>query len=78
MKQNKTSLESGLDALTLFSQLGLSLAIPIILGALSGHWLDEKLGTGMIFFVILLCLGIAGGFYGAYYQIMLVTKKKKN
>lgn len=77
MKQPKSSHASGLEALTLLSQLGLSLAIPIILGALAGHWLDGKLGTGMLFFVILLCLGIAGGFVGAYRQVMLISKKKK-
>ncbi len=77
MKEKKSSLESGLEALTLLSQLGLSLAIPILLGAFVGHWVDGKLGTGMLFFTILICLGIAGGFVGAYRQIMLVTKKKK-
>lgn len=76
-KKNKSGLSSGLEALTLISQLGLSIAIPIVLGAVAGHWLDGKLGTGMIFFLILLCLGIAGGFVGAYRQIVTVSKKKK-
>lgn len=76
-KKNKSQAESGLEALALFSQLGLTMALPILLGALAGHWIDGKLGTGMIFFILLLCLGIAGGIVGAYRQIMLVTKKKK-
>lgn len=76
-KKNKSGFESGLEALTLFTQLGLTMAAPIIFGALAGHWLDGKLGTGMIFLVVLLCLGIAAGFMGAYHQIMAVTKKKK-
>lgn len=68
-RNEKRGMSSGLDAFALVSQLGLTIAIPIILGAVCGHWLDEKLGTGMIFFLILICLGIAGGFISAYHQI---------
>lgn len=76
-KKNKSSMSSGLEALTLITQLGLTIAVPIVLGAVAGHWLDGKFGTGMIFFLILMCLGIAGGFVGAYRQIITVGKKKK-
>jgi len=76
-KKDKPGMGSGLEALTLITQLGLTIAVPIVLGAVAGHWLDGKLGTGMIFFLILLCLGIAGGFVGAYRQIITVGKKKK-
>ncbi|MDD3168049.1 MAG: AtpZ/AtpI family protein [Eubacteriales bacterium] len=75
-KNKKTGANAGLEALTLLTQLGLTMAIPIVLGAVAGHWIDGKLGTGMIFLLILLCLGIAGGIIGAYRQIMLVTKHK--
>ena len=74
--KKKSALESGFEALALVSQLGLTIAIPIVLGAYGGHWLDEKLGTGMIFSIVLLCVGIAGGVVGAYRQVMMVTKKK--
>ena len=76
-KKNKSGMGSGLEALTLITQLGLTIAVPIVLGAVAGHWLDGKFGTGMIFFLTLLCLGIAGGFVGAYRQIITVGKKKK-
>lgn len=76
-KKNRSGLGSGLEALALTSQLGLTIALPIVLGAVAGHWLDEKLGTKMIFFLILLILGIAGGFAGAYHQITAVGKWKK-
>jgi ATP synthase protein I len=66
-----------LSALTLISQLGLMIVIPIVLGAAAGHWLDEKFGTGIVFFLILLIAGIAGGFYGAYDQVTSVMKWKK-
>lgn len=74
--KKKSALESGFEALALVPQLGLTIAIPIVLGAFGGHWLDGKLGTGIIFSIILLCAGIAGGIFGAYRQVMMVTKKK--
>lgn len=76
-KKSKSVLESGLESMTLITQLGLIIAIPIVLGAMGGHWLDGKFGTGMIFSLILLCLGIAGGIGGAYHQVTNVVKWKK-
>ena len=72
-EKNKNTVKSGLEGLVLFSQLGLTMALPIILGAIAGHWLDEKFGTRVIFLLILVCLGIAGGIAGAYRQITAVT-----
>ena len=74
---SKKDIGSGLEDLALVSQLGFAIVGPIVLGAIAGHWLDGKLGTGMIFFLILLCLGIVGGFVGAYRLIITVMKKKK-
>ncbi len=76
-KAGTSSSSSGLGPLVMISQLGLTTVTPIVLGAVAGHWLDGKFGTGMIFFLILLCLGIAGGFISAYRQIMTVVKPKK-
>ena len=76
-KKKTSALQSGLAALALVPQLSLMIAAPIVLGALAGHWLDGKLGTDMIFLIIFLCLGIAGGIYGAYKQIMIIGGKKK-
>ena len=76
-RKKKSGPESGLDALVLFSQLGLTMALPIILGAVAGHWLDEKFGTRVIFLLIFVCLGITGGITGAYRQITAVTKVKE-
>jgi ATP synthase protein I len=75
-QENKKKL-SILDALAVIPQVSLSIAIPIVLGAAAGHWLDQKLGTGIIFFLILLFLGIAGGFYSAYNQLVAPGKRKK-
>ncbi len=77
-QDNKENRSAGLEALVLCSQLGLTLAIPIVLGAVAGHWLDKKLNTGIVFLIILLLMGIAAGLLGAYNQIMSVTKKRDN
>jgi ATP synthase protein I len=76
-EKTKEEVRTDLVAFTVISQTGLMIVIPIVLGAAAGHWLDEKLGTGIIFFVILLLVGIAAGFYGAYDQINSVIKWKK-
>lgn len=73
----KMETKTDLEAFTIISQMGLMIVIPIVLGAAAGHWLDEKLGTGIIFFLILLFVGIAAGFYGAYDQIITMGKWKK-
>ena len=73
----KEDVKTDLTAYTMGSQIGLMIVIPIILGAAAGHWLDEKFETGILFFLILLLAGIAGGFYSAYDQIMTIMKLKK-
>ena len=75
MTQNKKT--SPLEAFALYSQLGFILVAPIILGALAGSWIDRKLGTGVVFFVILVCLGIGAGIAVAYRQINAVFQLKK-
>jgi len=72
----KTIIGSSLEALAIIPQVSLSIAIPIVLGAAAGHWIDDKLGTGIVFFLILLFTGIASGFYGAYNQIKMFSKRK--
>lgn len=48
------------------STLGLAMAISIGLGALIGHYLDNKLGTGQWLFFIFLGFGIAAAFRNLY------------
>jgi F0F1-type ATP synthase assembly protein I len=42
----------------LFAETGVSLFVTTLVGALSGHWLDQQLGTNPI-------LGVAGFLLGA-------------
>ncbi|MDO4552667.1 MAG: AtpZ/AtpI family protein [Bacillota bacterium] len=69
---------SGWEALALFGQLGLTVAVPIILGALAGRWIDQRLGTFPLFLAVLILLGTGAGILGAYHQIGAVTQKKKD
>lgn len=74
----KSTVGSVLDALAIVPQLSMTIAIPIVLGVLVGHWLDEKFATKPIFFLILLGLGIAGGITGVYRLIVILWKGKKD
>jgi ATP synthase protein I len=74
-KKKPSGIASGLAGIAFISQLGMTIITPIILGALVGNWIDGKLGTGMIFFLIFFILGIATGIYGAYKLIKTIDKK---
>lgn len=75
--QNKNGWGTSLESLTLITQLGLTISIPIVLGAMAGRWLDGKFGTGIVFSMLLLFLGIGGGIAGAYHLVTAVIKWKK-
>lgn len=75
--QNKNAWGASLESLTLITQLGLTIAIPIVLGAMAGRWLDGRFETGTVFSILLLVLGIGGGITGAYHLVARVIKSKK-
>jgi ATP synthase protein I len=52
--------------LVLVGQLGLTVAIPILLGIGAGIFVDSKLRSSPIATLIGLLLGLAAGVYGAY------------
>lgn len=57
--------------LALFSQIGISLLIANLGGALLGHWIDDQLNSGPIFLI----LGFIGGFTaGAVVAARLVQR----
>ncbi len=63
--------------LSLITQLGLSVAVPIIAGVWLGGKLDEYLDAKGIVMLICLLLGIGTGFMSAYKLIMGVLKHKE-
>ncbi|MFC1808224.1 AtpZ/AtpI family protein [Candidatus Omnitrophota bacterium] len=54
----------------LVTQLGLTIIFSIIAGLLIGLFLDKMLNTKGVFLVFFLGIGIVGGFYKSYQQIM--------
>jgi F0F1-type ATP synthase assembly protein I len=42
------------------SQFGVTLAVSVVLGYFAGHWLDDRLNTGIIFTLIGVLLGLVG------------------
>ena len=54
------------NTLGALSGMGVTIAIPIVLGALAGSYLDSHLHTGPLLVLLGLLLGIISGAYGAY------------
>ena len=61
--QNERSL---MQALALYGQLGLSVAIPLGVCTFLGHWGDQKLGTGAMLLLVGLAVGAVIAFYTLY------------
>ena len=55
-----------LGNLQLVTELGLTIASPIIIAVLVGAYLDKRFGHSGIFTLIFLIFGLSGGFLGAY------------
>ena len=52
----------GMAYVALFSEIGISLLVTTLAGALGGHWVDEQLGmTFPVFMLIGFFLGAAAG-----------------
>lgn len=62
----------------LVMQLGLTVAGSILFCLAIGYYLDKWLNTKGIFITIFILLGIAGGGYTAYRQIMEMLKEDEN
>ena len=66
------------DDLALVSQLGLTMAGSILFCFTIGYYLDKWLDTKGLFITIFILLGIAGGGYTVYRQIMQTTEVDEN
>lgn len=55
-----------LKNLALITQIGLSMVIPIIIGVYLGGFIDDKVGTKMVFRLIFLLLGVATAFVNLF------------
>jgi ATP synthase protein I len=66
-----------MSLLSLVTQLGLMMVIPILGCTLLGKYIDDKLNTTPIFLLILLILGVGGAFSGVYKTVIMYTKTKR-
>jgi ATP synthase protein I len=57
--------------------LGWELAVPIFLGVFGGHLMDRWLGTGYIFTMGFLILGIAAGYYNVARTIRRIERRRR-
>src|SRR5437868_12563531 len=59
MANNRTGPSvTTVQALAVASQFGITLAVSVVLGYFAGHWLDDRLNTGIIFTLIGVLLGL--------------------
>jgi ATP synthase protein I len=65
---NRKPPPSAWSSLALVGQLGFTIAIPIVLCAFVGNYIDRNIlhTTSHIFVLLGLLLGLAAGIYGAY------------
>lgn len=75
MSKRKMYMEIA-SMLTLISQLGLMMLIPILGCTFIGKVLDSKLNTQPILTLIFLALGVGGAFMGVYKTLVVYTKRK--
>lgn len=67
-----------MKSLSLISQVGFLMAIPIIGCILFGNFLDRAFGTGPLFLVIFTILGMLSAFRNLYVIAMKGSKKRKD
>lgn len=65
------------ENLIFITQIGLMMALPIVICVLLGNYIDEKLGTGSIFLFIFIGLGVASSFLNLYKIMMKILNKRK-
>ena len=75
MSKRKMYMEIA-NTLSLLSQLGLMMLIPILGLSFLGKFIDTKLNSGPTFFLICMLLGIGGGFMGIYKTLKVYMKRK--
>ena len=64
------------NMLSLINQLAFIMLIPILGLSFLGKFVDNKLNTEPIFFLIFLLLGVGGGFMGVYSTVKVFIKRK--
>lgn len=66
MMNNKNPDKNFLRNLALISQIGISMIAPILVGVYLGQFIDRKVGTKGIFTIVLIIIGVGGGFVNLF------------
>ena len=79
VRKDKEKLKPGerneiLAALALFSHIGITMMVCILGCILLGVFLDNSLGTGRVFTIVFILLGVASAFWSVYKIIMKTMK----
>ena len=61
--------------LSLLSYIGIMMILPILAAVYLGNLLDGKLGTGHVFMILFIVLGVLSGFRNVYRIVMRDIKK---
>jgi ATP synthase protein I len=70
------------QSLAIASQFGITLAVSVVLGLVVGQWLDTRLGTGIIFALIGVLVGLAAAasstvrIYNGFLRRSVTTKSR--
>ena len=76
MDDKRKKYMQALSMLSLVSQVGLMIIIPILGCAFLGKYLDDKFGTSPLLLLIFLVLGIGWAFSGVYKTLIVYAKRK--
>lgn len=64
-------------ALSMISQVGLLMAIPVVGGIIFGNYLDKVFQTKVLFLIICTILGVAAAFRNLFVYTAKIGEKKK-
>jgi ATP synthase protein I len=78
MAKRTTPSVTTVQALAVASQFGITLAVAVVLGYFAGHWLDDRLNTGIIFTLIGVLLGLVGSMINTVRLYRAVMRDKSN
>ena len=66
MDENSEDTPEGIKGTAAYLDLGLRLAVSVLLGIAGGYWLDVKLGTSPLLLIVGLAFGMTAGFLSLY------------
>ena len=67
-----------LFSLSLLTQIGLVVAVSILIGLVGGRWLDRILGIRHLFTVLGILLGLGAGFFSVFRLVKSTLKDGEN